>query len=79
MGFGATPLNVFGTGPSTQLHNQELSRYREEARKAKKDFALVKEESTRAKEKFARAIFRIMSLQEQMSSLMNIIEELRRN
>lgn len=65
MGFEATPSDVIRACPFIQRRDEELSRYREEARKAK--------------EESARAISLSMSLQEEMNSLMIIIEEIRRN
>lgn len=59
--------------------NQELSRYWEEARKAKEDSILAKNEPTSTKDEAAHAISLNMFLQEQMSSLMDFVHEMRRN
>lgn len=67
-GFGVTPSNVFRVGPPTQRQHQELLRYQEEARKAK-------QEAHRAKKKSALVYPFGMYLQEQMSSLINIVHE----
>lgn len=60
MGFGATPENVFGAGLSAQHCDQELPRYRAGVRKAKDD---------------SKKTCLCMSLQEQMTLIMNIVEE----